>query len=108
MADVTYSFAFDQQAVVAAFRGVAPRELTLALVAAMTPDPAWEGCQVGLGESPLGPGTVCVATRGPCASELQLRLVESFERQGVPILQVYEGGPRAVNVLATVRNGSWA
>lgn len=107
MGDATYSFAFDQQAVVAAFRGVAPRELTLALVAAMTPDPAWEGCQVGLGESPLGPGTVCITTLGPFAGELQLRLVESFERHGVPILQVYEGGPEAFTVLATVRGGSW-
>jgi hypothetical protein len=107
MADGAYSFVFDRQAAVSAFRGVEPRAVTMALLAGLAPDPAWEGCEVGLGESPLGPGTVCVRTRGPGAGELQLRLVEAFERQGVPIRQVYEGGPDEVAVLATVRGGRW-
>lgn len=107
MGEEGYSFVLDRLAVAVAFRGVEARDLTLALLAATVPDPAWEGCQVGLGESPLGPGTVCIATRGPFAGELQLRLVESFERQGVTVLQVYEGGPEAWTVLATARGGRW-
>lgn len=107
MADASYSFVFDRQAVIAAFRGVEARELTLALLAGLPPDPAWEGCQVGLGESPLGPGTVCVTTRGPRAGEIQLRMVEAFERQGVPIVRVYDGGPEELAVLATARGGRW-
>jgi|GEM_PF-7005894 len=107
MPEARYSFVFDRQSVVAAFRGVEPQAVTLALLAGLTPDPAWEGCQVGLGGSPGGRGTVCVCTRGPAAGEVQLRLVDAFERQGVPILQVYEGGPDEVSILATVRGGRW-
>jgi hypothetical protein len=108
MSDSTYSFVFDLQSAHAAFRGIGARELTLSLLAGLAPDPGWEGCRVELGESPLGPGTACVVTRGAAAGELQLRLVDSFERQQVRVIQVYEGGPEIGELLATALGSRWS
>jgi hypothetical protein len=106
--DTTFSFVYNQQSVDTAFHGIAPRELTLSMLAALTPEKEWEGCLVYQGPSPLGAGSICIATGGPGASEVQLRLLEAFESHGVKILQVFEGGPEASESIAVARNGLWA
>lgn len=109
MPDATYSFVYDRATADASFHGIAPRELALSLLAGLPPPPAWEGCLVYQGPSPLAAATtVCLATRGPGADEVQLRLLEAFERQGIPVLEVYEGGPEPSQSIAVARNGRWS
>jgi hypothetical protein len=104
----TYSFVYDRNSADAAFHGIAARELTLSVLAGLPPEPAWDGCLVYQGPSPLGGATVCIVTRGPGADELQLRLVEAFERQAIPVLEVYEGGPEVAKPIAAARAGRWS
>jgi hypothetical protein len=108
MLDATYSFVYDRASADAAFHGIAPRELALSLLAGRPPPPAGEGCLIYQGPSPLASATVCLATRGPGADEVQLRLLEAFERQGLPVLEVYEGGPEPSQTIAVARNGRWS
>ncbi len=107
MNDSTYSFVYDHAAADVAFHGIAPRELTLSVLAALVPEKSWEGCLVYLGPSPLGDGTTCLATSGPGAGEVQLRLIEAFEGFSIGVLQVFEGGPGVDTSVAIVRNGIW-
>ena len=104
----SYSFVYDKVSADAAFHGIAARELTLSVLAGLPPQPAWDGCLVYQGPSPLGGATVCIATQGSGADELQLRLVEVFERQAIPVLGVYEGGPEVAKPIATARAGRWS
>lgn len=108
MSDSLYSFVFDAQAASQAFPGRAKRDLVLALLAGLRPTPAWEGCTVFEGDSPLGDQTVCIATRGPGADQVQQGLIEALERQCIDVLQVYEGGPEQRELYATVRAGVWS
>jgi hypothetical protein len=108
MNDSAYSFVYDRQSADLTFHGIAPRELTLSILAGIQPLAQWEGCTVYRGPSPLEGGTVCIGTSGPGADEVQLRLIEGFEHQAVRVLEVYEGGPEAVEEIATVRAGRWS
>lgn len=108
MADDSYSFVYDRQSADAAFHGVAARELSLSILAGLPPQPGWEGCLVYQGESPIEGATVCIGTLGNGAADLQLRLIEAFERQGIPILEVYEGGPGPGQAIAVARSGRWS
>jgi hypothetical protein len=103
----TYSFAYHRESANAAFPGIGTQELVLSLLAGIAPEPEWSGCLVFEGDSPLEPGTVCVATSGPGADALQLRLVEAFERTGITVVAVYEGGPAPRLLLARVTGGVW-
>ena len=107
MSESTYSFVYDRAAADAAVHGVAPRELTLSILAGILTGPDSEGCLVYRGASPLGAATVCIGTRGRSADEIQLRLLEGFERLAVTIIEVYEGGPEVIEAIATARNGRW-
>ena len=93
MSDTTYSFVYDRSSADLAFHGIAVRELTLSILAAIPPESNWDGCVVYRGPSPLDGADICLATQGPAADTIQLRLIEALEQQGVRILQVYEGGP---------------
>jgi hypothetical protein len=108
MTDMTYSFVYDRRSADDAFHGIATRELALSVLAGITPQSGWEGCLVYQGESPVEGGTVCIGTRGPGADEVQLRILEAFEGQGVRILEVYEGGPDVGQAIATARDGRWS
>jgi hypothetical protein len=108
MPEETYSFVYDRQSADAAFHGIAPRELSLSVLASMPPERTWDGCLVYQGPTPVAGPTVCLATRGPGAAELQLRLIEAFERHGIGILEVYEGGPEPSQSIAVAREGRWA
>ncbi len=107
MSDSTYSFVYDQPAADVAFRGIAPRELTLSILAALVPEKSWEGCLVYLGPSPIGEGSTCLATSGPGAGEVQLKMIEALESFSIRVLQVFEGGPDVISSIAIVRNGTW-
>lgn len=107
MSESTYSFVFDHRSADAAFHGIAPRELTLSILATLAPEEGWEGCLVYQGPSPLGDESTCLATSGPAAGDVQLRMIEAFESLSVRVLQVYEGGPDVVSSIAIVRNGAW-
>jgi hypothetical protein len=90
------------------FRKVGKREIVLAILATLPPEPHWDGCLVYEGETPLEDvRTVCVGTRGPAADEVQERLVEGFEKLGVRVLQVYEGGPEVRESIAKASEGKW-
>lgn len=108
MSEALYSFVYDAQAATQAFPGRAKRDLVLALLAGLRPEPDWEGCAVFEGDSPLGEQTVCIATRGPGADAVQQGLIEALERQGISVLQVYEGGPEQRELYASVRSGVWS
>ena len=108
MSDSAYSFVYDRQSADRAFHGIAPRELTLSILAGMQPLTHWEGCTVYRGPSPLAGSTVCIGTSGPAADEVQLSLIEGLERQAVHVLEVYEGGPEATEAIAIVRAGRWS
>ena len=106
--ETTYSFVYERESADTAFHGIAARELTLSMLAAIPPVPEWEECLVYLGASPIEGSTVCVATRGPGADAVQLSLIEAFERQGVRILEVFEGGPEVATPVATALGGRWS
>lgn len=108
MADPTFSFVYDRLSADTAFHGIAARDLALSVLACLPPQPEWEGCLVYQGESPLQGATVCISTRGPGADQVQLRVIDAFELQGVRILGVYEGGPDVAQAIATARDGRWS
>jgi hypothetical protein len=105
----TASFVFDLSSANAAFPQIAPRELILAVLAGVPPQPAWEGCEVYQGPAPDGspPGTVCIGLRGPAADALQEAVVTAMERFGVSVPQIWEGGPEPSAMIAVVRGGRW-
>jgi hypothetical protein len=107
MREPTYSFVYDQRSADAAFHGIAPRELTLSILARLVPEQGWEGCRVCQGPSPLSDESTCLATIGPGAEQVQLRMIEAFESLAVRVLQVFEGGPEELSSIAIVRNGAW-
>lgn len=102
-----FSFVYDRTTADAAFHGIGIRELVLSLIAGITPDPGCEGCTIYEGESPLEAGTVCIGTSGPGADAIQLRLLEAFEKQGVRIVSVYEGGPEPRTKIAQAQGEVW-
>ena len=109
MSETVSSLVFDRQSARDAFTQIGATSFLLATLAQVTPEPAWEGCLVYEGESPLdGVTTACIGLRGPGADVVQQRLVEVMERLGVRILQLYEGGPEVREPVARVREGRWA
>jgi len=108
VSETTYSLVFDRQTANQSFKQIGKRELMLAVLARIVPEPGWEGCTVYEGETPLEDvRTVCIGTRGPEADRVQERLVEALEGLGVKVLGVYEGGPEERERLARVAAGRW-
>jgi hypothetical protein len=108
MSETTYSFVFNRQAGNEAFKQTGKRELVLAILATVPPETHWNGCLVYEGTTPLEEvKTVCIGTRGPAADEVQERLITAFEAAGVPVLQVYEGGPEVRDRMARAEDGQW-
>jgi hypothetical protein len=105
----TFSFVYDRAAAAAVFQEVGTQGLVLAILARVPPNPAWEGCLVYKGAAPDDSARmVCIAMRGPGAIEVQERLVETFERAGIPVPAIYEGGPEPQLELARVVDGRWS
>jgi hypothetical protein len=103
----TFSFVYDGVSAAEAFHGIGINGLLLSLLAGITPEPGWEGVTVFQGDSPLDDPAVCIGMTGAGADELQLKLIDGLERQGVRILQVYDGGPEPKMQIATARDGKW-
>jgi hypothetical protein len=105
---MTYSFVLDRQVAGDVFPKVGKREIVLAILASITPLPHWNGCLVYEGPTPLEQmKTLCLGTRGPGADEVQERLIEGFEKVGVPVIQVYEGGPEVRESIARASGEKW-
>ncbi len=103
-----FSFVYDRTSALQAFPQTGTEELVLAVLAGVHPEPAWEGCAVYEGPSPLDPeSTVCIGIRGAAADIVQERLVEAFERVGIVIRQVYEGGPLERRAIAHAHEETW-
>ena len=108
MSKPVYSFVFDRGEALKAFPQTGKYDLILGVLASMPPEEEWEGCVVYEGASPMQElQTVCIGIEGGRADEVQEKLVEGFEQRGVPVLQVYEGGPEVQEIFAKVENKSW-
>jgi hypothetical protein len=105
----TYSFTFDKAVALSVFQQIGIRDLVLAVLAGIVPEPGWEGCVVYEGPTPSDPATTgCVGIRGPAADEVQRVLVEAFEGFDIPVPAIYEGGPEERQPIARVSSGRWA
>jgi hypothetical protein len=109
MTETVYSLVFDRQEALKAYPQTGKYDLVLGILASIQPKVEWEGCVVYEGESPLGEfKTVCIGIEGENADKVQERLVEGFEQKGVPVLQVYEGGPEVRELIARVKGETWS
>jgi len=108
MSESVYSFVFDRGEALKAFPQTGKYDLILGVLASMPPKEEWEGCTVYEGMSPMKQlQTVCIGIQGASADQVQEKLIEGFEQKGVPVLQVYEGGPEIQEVYAKVENETW-
>lgn len=108
MSDDTYSFVYDRPSANSAFKQIGKREVALAILATIVPEEAWEGCLVYEGPTPLEEvATVCIGTRGPGADKVQEKLIEGFEKAGVTVLEVYEGGPEVREPIGRAQSQQW-
>lgn len=108
MSEPVYSLVFDRSEALKSYPQIGKYELVLGILASIPPEPKWEGCLVYEGRTPMEETrTVCIGIQGPMADKIQERLVEGFEQKGIPILQVYEGGPEVQQVYARTEGGKW-
>jgi len=91
-----------------AFPSIGDRDLILALLARITPDPRWNGCVVQLYENRTGDEQqVRVGVTGPEAVEVAQLLVTAWEQVGIPVQPVDEKGVAVENALVRVAAGRW-
>jgi len=103
-----FSFLYDRQAAGRVFRQIGGSDLVLAVLAGITPETEWDGCEVYLGPTPEDPTTTaCVGIRGTAADEVQRSLVEAFEGYDIPIPKIYQGGPEVQQCIARAEDGCW-
>ena len=108
MCESVYSFVFDRREALKLYPRTGKLGLVLAILASIPPEAEWEGCTIYEGISPLEQAsTVCIGVRGAEADRVQERLVGAFEQKGVPVLQVYEGGPKVRELLARAGGNTW-
>jgi len=108
MTENVYSLVFDRQEALKSYPQTGKYDLVLGILASIPPKAGWEGCVVYEGVSPLEESrTVCIGIRGDNADKVQESLVEAFEQKGVPVLQVYEGGPDVRELVAKVEDETW-
>jgi len=104
----TCSLVFDQISAAQAFPGVSIDKLVMALLATLHPEPDWEGGLLYSCPSPLDrENSACLVTRGPAAEVIQERLVGAMEKHGIVVIELFEGGPEPVSVIARVAQGRW-
>jgi len=103
-----FSFLIDRSTAERVFQEVSVRDMVMAVLATVPPMPAWNGCLVYEGPSPeTESNTACIGTAGGASDDVQGVLVEAFERLGVTVTKVYEGGPDLAEAIARVRDGEW-
>lgn len=109
MNDTTYSFVYDRTEAAKVFQEIGTQGLLLAMLARVPVEPDWEGCLVYSGDAPQDDARmVCIAIRGPGAMQVQERLVEAFEKTGIPVPEIYEGGPEPSLTIARASATNWA
>jgi hypothetical protein len=110
MSDETvYSFVYDIASAARAFPQVGADDLVRAVLAGVPPEHGWDRCEVYEGPSPEDKeNTVCIGLRGPGAEAVQEHLVTAFERHGIVVRQVYEGGPPVRRRIARAAKGIWS
>jgi hypothetical protein len=107
--ELTYSFVYDRAEAARVFQEIGTQGLLLAILARIDAEPDWDGCLVYKGAAPEDSARmVCIGMRGPGADKVQERIVETFERTGIPVPAIYEGGPEPQLELARVVDGKWA
>ncbi len=108
MSDKIYSLVYDRKRASEAYQQVDERQIVLAILAGVAPEPSWNESLVYVGDPPDEQRqNVCVAVRGPEAEIIQQRLVEGFEKAGIEVLQIYEGGPEPTTPIAKASEGKW-
>jgi len=106
--DSVHSFTFDRDSASQAYQQIGPTPLVLAVLASVAPRDDWEGCTVYLGRSPGDESrSACVGLRGAGSEALQEALVTAFERAGVTVTALYEGGPEVMETVAKASGGRW-
>ena len=109
MSQETYSIVYDRAEAAKVFQEIGTQGLVLAILAGITVEPDWEGCLVYKGAAPEDSARmVCIGMRGPGAMGLQERIVEAFEKTGIPVPAIYEGGPEPQLELARASGGRWS
>lgn len=77
-------FSFKLSAARRVFKKVTPESMMLAVLAGVTPAPAWEGCQVSVAASDApGDSTVQIQTNGPGAEAAAEALAEALGKFGI-------------------------
>ena len=108
MSGSVFSLVFDRKLAGEVFKQVGEREIVLAALAGMAPEPGWEGCLVYAGDPPGDRAAqACIGISGPVAETVQQRLVEALERIGITVLELYEGGPEPSQNIAMASGGKW-
>jgi hypothetical protein len=108
MSDKIFSLVYDRKRASEAYQQVDERQIVLAILAGIVPQPSWNGSLVYVGDPPDEQRqNVCIAIRGPEAETIQERLVEGFEKAGIEVLQIYEGGPEPTYTIAKASDGKW-
>lgn len=109
MNDTTYSFVYDRAEAAKVFQEIGTQGLLLAILARIPAQADWEGCLVYSGEAPENDEQmICIGMTGPGAIQVQEQIVENFEKTGVPVPAIYEGGPEPTLELARVTDGRWS
>jgi len=107
--DTTYSFVYDRAAAAGVFQEIGTQGLVMAMLARIQPEPDWEGCLVYKGAAPDDSARmVCIGMTGPSAMAVQEKVVEVFEKTGIPVPAIYEGGPEPQIELARVVDCKWS
>ena len=108
MSERVYSIVFDKRRADKELTPIGVDRMVMALLARQPPEAAWDGCLIFEGETPDDSATTrCVAMTGPCADQVQQRLVETMESLNIPVLGVYEGGPEMRLKIARVEGDTW-
>ena len=108
MSENVFSLIYDRKSASESYQQVDERQIVLAILAGIAPEPSWNGSLVYVGDSPVGQEqNVCIAIRGPGAETIQERLVEGLEKAGIAVLQIYEGGPEPTKSIAKASEGKW-
>jgi len=109
MNDTTYSFVYDRAEAAKVFQEIGTQGLLLAILAGIPVEEGWEACLVYQGLAPENADRMnCIGMTGPGAMQVQEKIVEAFEKSGIPVPAIYEGGPEPQLELARASGGMWA
>ena len=101
-------FTFNVDIAQAAFVGVPPERLVLALLAPIAVSPEWDGCRVLVEPAEGDGGTASVWVTGDAAAAVCRRLSDAFHNAGIPTrAEPRERAPATARAVAEAREGRW-